>query len=113
MVRRWFPRNRQRWLLRLMLVLGVSGAGVWLAWAWQSHGGRRTSMRLRASARRRLPFPARPVTRSPWRPIWDVSRWSWFSIWEIFEAGVVSSSGAATAPGSISGRRGRRHGHQY
>ena len=30
-----------------------------------------------------------------------------------FEAGVVSSSGAATAPGSISGSRGRRHGHQY
>jgi hypothetical protein len=39
MVRRWFPKHRQRWLLRLMLVLGVSGAGVWLAWAWQSHGG--------------------------------------------------------------------------
>lgn len=39
MVRRWFPRNRQRWLLRLMLVLAVSGAGVWLAWAWQSQRG--------------------------------------------------------------------------
>ena len=39
MVRRWFPRNRRRWLLRLMLALGVSGAGLWLAWAWQSHGG--------------------------------------------------------------------------
>jgi hypothetical protein len=22
-----------------MLALGVSGAGLWLAWAWQSHGG--------------------------------------------------------------------------
>jgi hypothetical protein len=39
MVRRWFPGNRRRWLLRLMLVLGVSGAGLWLAWEWQSHGG--------------------------------------------------------------------------
>ena len=39
MVRRWFPRNRRRWLLRLMLALGVSGAGLWLAWEWQSHGG--------------------------------------------------------------------------
>ena len=39
MVRRWFPRNRRRWLLRLMLALGVSGMGLWLAWAWQSHGG--------------------------------------------------------------------------
>ncbi len=39
MVRRWFPRNRRRWLLRLMLALGVSGAGLWLAWVWQSHGG--------------------------------------------------------------------------
>ena len=39
MVRRGFPRNRRRWLLRLMLALGVSGAGLWLAWAWQSHGG--------------------------------------------------------------------------
>jgi hypothetical protein len=39
MVRRRFPRNRRRWLLRLMLALGVSGAGLWLAWEWQSHGG--------------------------------------------------------------------------
>jgi len=37
MVRTWFPKSRRRWLLRLMLVLGVSGAGVWCAWAWQSH----------------------------------------------------------------------------
>ena len=39
MVRRWFPGNRRRWLLRLMAALVVSGAGLWLAWAWQSHGG--------------------------------------------------------------------------
>jgi hypothetical protein len=39
MRRRWFPKSRRRWLLRLMLVLGVSGAGVWLAWAWQSQRG--------------------------------------------------------------------------
>ena len=35
MVRTWFPKSRRRWLLRLMLVLGVSGAGVF-AWVWQS-----------------------------------------------------------------------------
>jgi peroxiredoxin len=35
MVRTWFPTSRRRWLLRLMLVLSVSGAGV-LAWVWQS-----------------------------------------------------------------------------
>ena len=36
MVRKGFPKRRRRWLLRLMLVLAVSGTGVWLAWAWQS-----------------------------------------------------------------------------
>ena len=39
MRRRWFPKSRRRWLLRLILVLGVSGAGVWLAWAWQRQRG--------------------------------------------------------------------------
>jgi len=36
MARRWFPKRRRRWLLRLMLVLAVSGTGAWLAWEWQS-----------------------------------------------------------------------------
>jgi hypothetical protein len=39
MVRKWFPKSRRRWLLRLMLVLGVSGMGLWLAWEWQSQRG--------------------------------------------------------------------------
>jgi hypothetical protein len=32
MVRQCFPKSRQCWLLRLMLVLSVSATGVWLAW---------------------------------------------------------------------------------
>ena len=39
MARRWFSRNRRRWLLNTTLVLGVSGAGWWLAWEQQGHGG--------------------------------------------------------------------------
>ena len=80
MVRRWFPRNRQRWLLRLILVLGVSGAGVWLAWAWQSHGGQTN---IHATEGKRAPaftLPSQTGDAVAWRPIWDVSRWSWFSM---------------------------------
>ena len=39
MARTRFLRNQRRWLLGLMLVLGVSGVGWWLAWEQQGHGG--------------------------------------------------------------------------
>jgi hypothetical protein len=81
MVRRGFPRNRLRCLLHLMLVLSVRGAGVAGSGRGRVTRDTPTSTPMRARARRRSHCPAIPMSR---RPLWDVSRWPWFSLWGIF-----------------------------